>query len=79
MYPWVHQYYNHMTSADQVRAACFPDADPTEVPSDAQFSMAAGNFVEVYSSQGAPSLLVSLLVGCYAKFSRLDQWIYLGA
>ncbi|CAN7980777.1 unnamed protein product, partial [Ixodes pacificus] len=51
VYPWVHQYYNHMTSADQVRAARFPDADPTEVPSDAQFSMAAGNFVEVYSSQ----------------------------
>ncbi|CAN7983936.1 unnamed protein product [Ixodes hexagonus] len=51
VYPWVHQYYNHMTSADQVRAAHFPDANPSEVPSDAQFSMAAGNFIEVYSSQ----------------------------
>lgn len=51
VYPWVHQYYNHMSSADQIQVASFPDANPSEVPPEAQFSMAAGNFVEVYSSQ----------------------------
>ncbi|XP_037279774.2 carnosine N-methyltransferase [Rhipicephalus microplus] len=51
VYPWVHQYYNHMSSTDQIRPAQFPDANPSDVPPEAQFSMAAGNFVEVYGSQ----------------------------
>ncbi|KAL3229303.1 hypothetical protein MRX96_023620 [Rhipicephalus microplus] len=51
VYPWVHQYYNHMASTDQIRPAQFPDANPSDVPPEAQFSMAAGNFVEVYGSQ----------------------------
>lgn len=52
VYPWVHQYYNHMTSADQVRPATFPDVSPADVPRESEFSMTAGNFLEVYSAQG---------------------------
>ncbi|XP_064470604.1 carnosine N-methyltransferase-like isoform X2 [Ornithodoros turicata] len=52
VYPWVHQYYNHMASIDQIQPARFPDANPADVPRDAEFSMTAGNFIEVYANQG---------------------------
>lgn len=51
-----------MFSADQVRTALFPDANPTDVPSDGQFSMAAGNFVEVYGSQGTSNATFSYAI-----------------
>jgi len=52
VYPWVHQYCNNMSNADQVRPAQFPDVSPADMPSDANFSMAAGDFLEVYEDPG---------------------------
>ncbi|XP_076356687.1 carnosine N-methyltransferase-like isoform X1 [Tachypleus tridentatus] len=49
IYPWVHQYHNHLSSEDQIRAASFPDSDPSDLPPNSEFSMAAGNFVEIYT------------------------------
>jgi len=52
VYPWVHQYCNNMSCADQVRPAQFPDVCPADMPPDANFSMAAGDFLEVYEDPG---------------------------
>jgi carnosine N-methyltransferase len=48
LYPFVHQYTNNYSSSDQVRYIMFPDLDPSELPPNTQFSMAAGDFMEVY-------------------------------
>ena len=52
LYPWIHQYCNNMSSADQIRPAQFPDVNPADMPPDANFSMAAGDFLEVYEDPG---------------------------
>lgn len=58
IYPYIHQTCNNRTSADQVRSVVIPDVDPTDVPPDLNFSMAAGDFLEVYTEEGTVSCLV---------------------
>jgi len=41
-----------MTSADQIRQIQFPDINPAALPFDANFSMAAGDFLDVYHEPG---------------------------
>ncbi|CAG4963596.1 unnamed protein product [Colias eurytheme] len=47
VYPWLHQYVNHMTSEHQATAATFPDVPPACHHS--HFSIAAGDFLKVYT------------------------------
>ncbi|KAM6944402.1 carnosine N-methyltransferase isoform 1-T2 [Lycodopsis pacificus] len=49
LYPWIHQFSNNKKSSDQTRPIIFPDVNPQSLPLDADFSMVAGDFVEVYS------------------------------
>jgi len=49
IYPWIHQYTNNLAIDDQIKPVTFPDIDPLEMPKDANFSMIAGDFLEVYS------------------------------
>ncbi|XP_013407233.1 carnosine N-methyltransferase [Lingula anatina] len=49
IHPWVHQWCNNMSNADQLKAVKFPDINPSEMPSKSEFSMAAGDFLEVYT------------------------------
>ncbi|XP_074658210.1 carnosine N-methyltransferase-like isoform X5 [Tubulanus polymorphus] len=51
-YPWIHQWCNNRRHDDQIKAMRFPDADPSAIPPDANFSMAAGDFLEVYTEPG---------------------------
>jgi len=48
--PYIHQFCNNVTSKDQLKEISFPDLDPNQLPEDAKFSMAAGDFVQVYSA-----------------------------
>ena len=48
IYPFVHQSCNNMSSEDQLRPIKVPDIDPTMLPPNINFSMNAGNFIEVY-------------------------------
>ncbi|XP_047513838.1 carnosine N-methyltransferase [Pieris napi] len=48
VYPWVHQYVNHMTSEHQVTQATFPDIPPSSHQS--HFSITAGDFLKVYKT-----------------------------
>jgi carnosine N-methyltransferase len=51
LYPWVHQFCNNKRSEDQIRPITFPDVRPADLPrsEDCNFSMAAGDFLEVYT------------------------------
>ncbi|XP_067653947.1 carnosine N-methyltransferase-like isoform X1 [Haliotis asinina] len=49
MYPWVHQWSNNKLKADQTRPITFPDIETTSIPPTVSFSMAAGDFLEVYT------------------------------
>lgn len=58
LYPWIHQFCNNVTFSDQVRPITFPDISPSDVPKDVQFSMAAGDFLEVYTEPGRNFLVL---------------------
>ncbi|KAM4578796.1 carnosine N-methyltransferase [Fundulus diaphanus] len=49
LYPWIHQFSNNKKSSDQTRPIRFPDVNPQSLPLNTDFSMVAGDFVEVYS------------------------------
>ncbi|XP_061674351.1 carnosine N-methyltransferase isoform X5 [Syngnathoides biaculeatus] len=49
LYPWIHQFSNNKKSSDQTRSIQFPDVNPQSLPQDSDFSMVAGDFLEVYS------------------------------
>lgn len=38
-----------MCREDQLASVQFPDVCPTDIPKEAQFSMVAGDFVEIYT------------------------------
>jgi carnosine N-methyltransferase len=50
-----------MTNEDQTEAITFPDIDTSTIPENVQFSMAAGDFLEVYQDPG----LFVCLIGFY--------------
>merc|ERR1739846_48234 len=41
--------WTNLAIDDQIKPVTFPDIDPLEMPKDANFSMIAGDFLEVYS------------------------------
>lgn len=49
IYPWIHQFCNNKCAEDQSRSVTFPDVNPSNLPPNSQFSMAAGDFLEVYT------------------------------
>ncbi|XP_033829304.1 carnosine N-methyltransferase [Periophthalmus magnuspinnatus] len=49
LYPWIHQFSNNKKSSDQTRPIQFPDVNPQSLPPSSDFSMVAGDFVEVYT------------------------------
>jgi carnosine N-methyltransferase len=51
VFPWVHQYVNNLRPEHQTQRVSFPDINPTDLPPSAQFSMAAGDFLEVYTEK----------------------------
>lgn len=51
LYPFIHSSSNWRTAADMLRAIKIPDINPTDLPSHIDFSMVAGEFVEVYSKE----------------------------
>ncbi|KAJ1334789.1 hypothetical protein BSLG_007944 [Batrachochytrium salamandrivorans] len=65
IYPWIHSFSNVATSANQLQAIQIPDVLVSEhVPPTASFSMAAGDFIEIYGhvDQKAKDLTVYLSV-----------------
>lgn len=55
--PWVSQYSNNWSFEDQVREVNIPDVRPSDLPTIGHFSMAAGDFLQVYKEEGVPLVL----------------------
>jgi len=47
--PYIHNFCNNISDKDQMQTVLFPDIDPNQLPEDRKFSMAAGDFLEVYN------------------------------
>ncbi|XP_066912263.1 carnosine N-methyltransferase-like [Clytia hemisphaerica] len=46
--PWLHQTVNVVSNDDQTRGVSIPDINPQDLDGNCNFSMAAGDFLEVY-------------------------------
>jgi carnosine N-methyltransferase len=51
IYPFVHQRSNNFQMADPLRTISIPDVNPAELPPNSDFSMVAGDFIELYNEQ----------------------------
>ena len=58
--PWIHQFSNTWSYDDQLAKISIPDVNPCDLPTFGLFSMAAGDFLEVYNKPGIKSLSLSL-------------------
>ena len=52
IHPWVLQSCNNVSYEDQLAAIAVPDVSPSNLPQRGLFSMAAGDFLEVYTEPG---------------------------
>ena len=50
--PWVHQYSNLVSYQHQLAAITIPDVCPSDVSGLKDFSMSAGDFLQVYTNPG---------------------------
>lgn len=48
IYPFVHSFSNHLTSDSMLRPVTIPDVSPTDLPKGSDFSLVAGDFLDVY-------------------------------
>ncbi|ESO98875.1 hypothetical protein LOTGIDRAFT_158828 [Lottia gigantea] len=51
IYPWIHEWTNNKSHDHQTAPVTFPDVCPSEGPPLKNFSMAAGDFLEVYTDK----------------------------
>lgn len=51
LFPFVHSYSNIKTTEDILRPVSVPDVLPTGIAPNVDFSMVAGEFVEVYDTE----------------------------
>ncbi|KAF9405668.1 hypothetical protein BGZ94_003423 [Podila epigama] len=51
IYPYIHSFSNIVRSNDVLTEAWIPDVNPSEIPRGTDFSMVAGDFIEVYGQE----------------------------
>ena len=62
LYPWIHQFCNNILSSDQTSPIQFPDVNPNQLNPDVNFSMAAGDFLEVYTDPGNVLVFIQIIL-----------------
>jgi carnosine N-methyltransferase len=50
LYPFVHQRSNNFNQSDPLRSVAIPDVNPADLPPNSDFTMVAGDFVELYNA-----------------------------
>ncbi|KAK4310768.1 hypothetical protein Pmani_017693 [Petrolisthes manimaculis] len=77
VYPWVHTGSNTLSTEDQLTPATFPDVDPSDLPTHAEFTMAAGDFLEIYTSADAFDCVATcFFIDCANNIVAFLQTIY---
>ncbi|CAG8579542.1 7898_t:CDS:2 [Funneliformis caledonium] len=51
IYPYIHSFSNIVCSDDQLKPIFIPDILPSNIPPNSNFSMVAGDFIEVYGEE----------------------------
>lgn len=51
IHPWIHTFSNQKSMSSQTQAICIPDILPGNIPEGTDFSMIAGEFLDVYGDQ----------------------------
>ncbi|CEG70080.1 hypothetical protein RMATCC62417_06035 [Rhizopus microsporus] len=65
IYPFIHSYSNIKSDLDQLSPINVPDVLPAHLPSTVDFSMVAGDFVEVYGQQENNFEAWDVVVTCF--------------
>ncbi|CAO3597148.1 unnamed protein product [Absidia cylindrospora] len=65
LYPFVHSFSNLPSAASQLQPIRIPDVVPGNLPSTADFSMVAGDFLEVYGEHGENQGAWDVVVTCF--------------
>ncbi|XP_025991327.1 carnosine N-methyltransferase isoform X2 [Solenopsis invicta] len=77
VHPWVHQYMNNLKPEHQTQAVSFPDVSPSDLPGTAQFSMTAGDFLEVYTeSNHWDCVATCFFIDCANNVVQFIETIY---
>lgn len=77
VYPWVHTGSNLLSNRDQLRPATFPDTNPSDLHTQAQFTMAAGDFLEIYTSASAWDCIATcFFIDCANNIVSFIETIY---
>lgn len=50
IFPFVHSFSNHSSTEQMLRPVTIPDVSPATLPKDSDFSLVAGDFLDVYGS-----------------------------
>ncbi|KAJ3383570.1 hypothetical protein HDU84_003547 [Entophlyctis sp. JEL0112] len=64
IHPWIHSFSNQQSREHQLRTVRIPDIVPGGIPPTADFSMVAGDFLDIYSSP-KESEIYDAVVTCY--------------
>lgn len=90
IYPWVHNTCNVVSPQHQLTPVSFPDVNPSDLPSSAQLTMAAGDFLEIYTEANTwdcvatcffidcASNIVSFLQAIFNILKPGGMWVNLG-
>ncbi|XP_066945805.1 carnosine N-methyltransferase [Macrobrachium rosenbergii] len=77
VYPWVHTGSNQLTNENQLQEATFPDQDPSELPPQAQFTIAAGDFLEIYTEADSwDCIATSFFIDCASNIVAFIETIF---
>ncbi|XP_043462810.1 carnosine N-methyltransferase isoform X1 [Leptopilina heterotoma] len=77
VHPWVHQYMNNLKPEHQTQAVFFPDVNPSDLPENVQFSMTAGDFLEVYKKdENWDCVATCFFIDCANNIVQFIETIY---
>ncbi|KAI9260802.1 N2227-like protein-domain-containing protein [Sporodiniella umbellata] len=65
IFPFIHSFSNIKTDEKQLEPITIPDILPTNLPSTVDFSMVAGDFVEIYGQRESNFGAWDVIVTCY--------------
>lgn len=77
IYPWCNSHCNNLRAADQSSLVCFPDVNPSSLPPDSNLSMAAGDFLEIYTeAQQWHCVATCFFIDCANNIVQFIEAIY---